>query len=117
MAHSIHGRPVPIKMTLDVSVPLEALIMKRLESIEQRRRQDWLRSILVRGFCDESATIRDLKGDEPAANRYVPKRQSLSNPNQSDNNHNAQSRRIDLPPPTPLSNAPTPLAALKSVVG
>ena len=115
MEHLKRVRPVPIKTTLDFGIPLEALIVRRMEQVPTRRRQDWLRSLLIRGFSGECAEIQCLQMDEAPTDRYVPKFHSPSIPDPSGRDHVDRPEDIDLLPRTPLSDAEIPLTALKFI--
>jgi hypothetical protein len=47
-----------IVLHLNTRMALEAIILNRLESIPQARRQEWLRGLLVQGFRDECQVMR-----------------------------------------------------------
>lgn len=47
-----------IVLHLNTRMALEAIFLKRLESIPQTRRQEWLRSLLVQGFRAECQLLR-----------------------------------------------------------
>ena len=63
-----------IGLKLDPSVALEALIIHRLERLAKARHQNWLRSLLIKGFCAECAEIRLLQCESSGASteRYIP---------------------------------------------
>lgn len=43
---------------LDTRLPLEAMILNRLQRLPQPRRKDWLRSLLVTGFSAECQALK-----------------------------------------------------------
>ena len=47
-----------IVLHLNTRMALEAIILNRLESIPQTRRQEWLRGLLVQGFRGECQMLR-----------------------------------------------------------
>lgn len=47
-----------LTVVLDTRVPLEAMILNRLQRLPQRRRKDWLRNLLVTGFSAECQAIK-----------------------------------------------------------
>lgn len=68
MAKSTGGKR--INLQLDPRVAFEALILKRLERIPEGRRQEWLRGLLVQGFCQECQSLRVVQDEiDPQAMR------------------------------------------------
>lgn len=68
MAKSIEGKR--INLQLDPRVAFEALILNRLERIPEGRRQEWLRGLLVQGFCQECQSLRVVQDEiDPQAMR------------------------------------------------
>jgi len=55
-----------IVLKLDVGLPFEALILKRLTGLPSKKHEEWLRSLVVQGFKDECRELRDLQRDEQA---------------------------------------------------
>ena len=47
-----------LTLSLDPTVVLEGLVLKRLEALSGRRRQDWLRSLLGYGYLAECRWLR-----------------------------------------------------------
>ena len=47
-----------ITLQLDTRIALEAIILNRIERIPARRRQEWLRGLLVQGFRAECRLLR-----------------------------------------------------------
>ena len=69
----LEGRRVTVR--LDLGLLVEALILKRLDTVPKRRHPDWIRTLLVQGFLAESRVVRQLKGtaaEHPIAKRRVP---------------------------------------------
>jgi len=50
--------PKRVSITLDPGLVLERLILRRLEDLQRKRGQDWLRSLLVQGFLAEGRWLR-----------------------------------------------------------
>jgi len=69
----LEGRRVSVR--LDPGLLVEALILKRLNTVPKRRHSDWIRALLIQGFLAESRVVRQLKGtasEHPIAKRRVP---------------------------------------------
>ena len=70
--------PARFAVTLDVKIPLERLILSRLQALDTRARQAWLRSLLTQGFLLECRILkidRESRPDvesAPAEARPVP---------------------------------------------
>jgi|GEM_PF-829866 len=47
-----------VVLQLDPRIALEAIILNQLERIPATRRQEWLRGLLVQGFCSECMVLR-----------------------------------------------------------
>ena len=54
------GRRVSVR--LDPGLLVEALILKRLDTVPKRRHPDWIRALLVQGFLAECRVVRQLAG-------------------------------------------------------
>ena len=68
----LEGRRVSVR--LDPGLLVEALILKRLDTVPKRRHPDWIRALLVQGFLAECRVVRQLKGtaaQHPIAKRRV----------------------------------------------
>ena len=69
----LEGRRVSVR--LDPGLLVEALILKRLNTVPKRRHPDWIRALLIQGFLAECRVVRQLKGtaaQHPIAKRRVP---------------------------------------------
>ena len=69
----LEGRRVTVR--LDPGLLVEALILKRLNTVPKCRHPDWIRTLLVQGFLAESRVVRQLKGtaaEHPIAKRRLP---------------------------------------------
>ena len=67
------GRGITVR--LDPGLLVEALILKRLNTVPKRRHPDWIRALLIQGFLAECRVVRQLKGtaaQHPIAKRRVP---------------------------------------------
>jgi len=47
-----------ISLALDMRLPLESLLLNRLAKIPTQRQSDWLRTLLVSGFCLECQVLK-----------------------------------------------------------
>lgn len=56
----LEGRRVTVR--LDPGLLVEALILKRLNTVPKRRHPDWIRALLVQGFLAECRVVRQLAG-------------------------------------------------------
>ena len=50
--------PQRFSLTLDPSLVLERLILRRLPDLKRKRGQDWLRALLIQGFLMEGQWLR-----------------------------------------------------------
>ncbi len=57
-----------VSATLDRSVLIERLLLKRWESLSRNSQPGWLRSLLVQGFMVECAWLRAAEGREQSDN-------------------------------------------------
>jgi hypothetical protein len=57
------GRRVTVH--LDPGMLIEALILKRLNTLPKRRHPDWIRTLLIQGFLAECRVVRRLNGVAP----------------------------------------------------
>ena len=68
----LEGRRVTVR--LDPGLLVEALILKRLNTVPKRRHPDWIRALLVQGFLAECRVVRQLAGtasEHPVAKRRM----------------------------------------------
>ena len=54
-----------LNIILDTRIPLEAMILNRLQRLPQRRRKDWLRGLLLTGFNTECQVIKSQAPSTP----------------------------------------------------
>jgi len=59
----LEGRRVSVR--LDPGMLIEALILKRLNTVPKRRHPDWIRTLLIQGFLAECRVVRRLNGIAP----------------------------------------------------
>ena len=72
----LEGRRVTVR--LDPGLLVEALILKRLNTVPKRRHPDWIRALLIQGFLAECRVVRQLKGT--AAQHPIAKRRVQASP-------------------------------------
>ena len=72
----LEGRRVTVR--LDPGLLVEALILKRLNTVPKRRHPDWIRALLVQGFLAECRVVRQLKGT--ASENAIAKRRMQPSP-------------------------------------
>ena len=53
-----------LTLQLDTRIALEAIILTRIERVPARRRQEWLRGLLVQGFRAECQLLRTARGEQ-----------------------------------------------------
>mgnify|MGYP003123561312 CR=1 FL=1 len=113
---------------LDTRLPLEAMILNRLQRVPQPRRKDWLRSLLVTGFSAECQALKSqmlpkhspgMVHDSQRSGRW---RMQISNsersPKQADTSQGADERHLQEKTRICCSTHHTkPFAHLKSVIG
>lgn len=117
------SRRSSIAVKLDVAVDMEALLLGRLERLPARRREEWLRALLLKGFQKECRELRKLNPStagngppEPPRNLPVPRpvaRTPLREPHPSDRSAKPSHCSETATPPT----AAVSMAALRQVIG
>ena len=118
--------PKRLSITLDPGLVLERLILQRLDDLQRKRGQDWLRSLLVQGFLAEGRWLRigEPVGGENCAPRgtavpVTPFSRWLEGPR--DTGRSAQGpapRSVDGPTTPPRENSGAkPFAHLRKVIG
>ena len=63
------GTAQRLSIALDTRISLEALVLNRLQSLPETRRQEWLRGILIQGFRLECQAIRR---EQSTASSVIP---------------------------------------------
>lgn len=58
----VADRATRISLPLRSEIPIERLILERLQSLTQRTRQQWLRSLVVEGFLLECRMLHNTAG-------------------------------------------------------
>ena len=124
----LEGRRVTVR--LDPGLLVEALILKRLNTVPKRRHPDWIRALLVQGFLAECRVVRQLKGT--ASENAFAKRRMQPSPGsgfdfgdgfaRSANPQRVARANRDVSsevPPSPVAagGADKPFAHLRKVVG
>lgn len=71
-----------IAVRLDPRVALESIILSRLERTPTRRRQEWLRSLLLQGFRSECRELSSTACD-PRQKMTIPAAQFVGEPDQA----------------------------------
>jgi len=121
----LEGRRVTVR--LDPGLLVEALILKRLNTVPKRRHPDWIRALLIQGFLAECRVVRQLKGT--ASEHPVTKRRVQPSPGSGFDFGDGFARSADLKPVvranrhvsqevhTSPVGADKPFAHLRKVVG
>lgn len=117
-----------LNIILDTRIPLEAMILNRLQRLPQRRRKDWLKGLLLTGFNTECQVIKSQTpsahqqvGDSddrrflpwrmPAMRSGVRRSQSDASPGSGDQHSVEKAQRC------PSTHSEKPFAQLKNVIG
>ncbi|NIB44064.1 hypothetical protein HBA55_30975 [Pseudomaricurvus alkylphenolicus] len=77
-------RDVGVRIRLDARVPLESMVLNRLQNLPRARRDEWLRRLLILGFRSECHSLKSSITSERSAPR------ALSPIVTKDKNHNAR---------------------------
>ena len=108
-------------LQLDPHMAFEALILQRLQRIPTRRRQEWLRGLLVQGFLAECRGRREADDALPGATTprqgtsfagWLSERSPVPQPAPAPNVDRRDPRR-----PAVLDTADKPFAHLRKVIG
>ena len=114
MAKTKPGTRVAVQ--LDTRIALEAIILNRRERIPATRRQEWLRGLLVQGFCAECQALRGASDD--AKHRQTPAFKSwMVGESQKSGSHPEPEPTVVKVKPSQASPASKPFAALGKVIG
>jgi hypothetical protein len=118
MSRKSKKRTAKISFVLNDSIALEALILNRLATLPASRKNGWLQSLLVRGFCEECAEIQALQQGSNDNSRYIPK---MSPTTQAAGHEKAaapaQKARNKPDTADRTTDEPVALSSLKAVVG
>ena len=124
----LEGRRVTVR--LDPGLLVEALILKRLNTVPKCRHPDWIRALLVQGFLAECRVGRQLAGT--ASENAFAKRRMQPSPGSGFNFGDGFARSVNpqrvaranrdvsnQTPPSPVAagGADKPFAHLRKVVG
>ncbi|MBV2137103.1 MAG: hypothetical protein KUF79_09870 [Candidatus Thiodiazotropha sp. (ex Ctena orbiculata)] len=105
-----------VEIQLDPRVGLEEIILNRLERLPARRRQEWLRGLLVQGLlteCQAFCRTPDSETFQPAAAFRNWKTSELHKPDSP----TEQNPPVAAHEPRPVITANKPFAALGKVIG
>jgi hypothetical protein len=102
-------------LQLDTRIALEAIILNRIERVPVRRRQEWLRGLLVQGFRSECQMLRTTEvehgnSQQTAFSRWL----AVDTPRQFQ--HSPSSMSPAAPTATPTTNGKL-FAGLGRVIG
>ena len=111
MANTATGTRISIQ--LDPRMALEAILLSRLQLMPTKRRQEWLRGLLLQGFREECQALRGHSEGRGTSTlmSYVPRLHSRMNHSQPEQ----EVCSMKLPTTTPSANKP--FAALGKVIG
>jgi len=117
-----------LNIILDTRIPLEAMILNRLQRLPQRRRKDWLRGLLLTGFNAECQVIKSQTPSIPQQEGDTDERRFLqwrmpamrsgarrSNSDASPGSGDPQS--VENAQIYPSTHSEKPFAQLKNVIG
>ena len=115
MAKGRHRCASRITLQLDSRIALEAIILNRIERVPVRRRQEWLRGLLVQGFRAECQLLRTAaaereNGTPIAFSRWL----AADSPRQP---QFSLSTASSVPPTAALTTHGKPFAGLGRVIG
>ena len=115
-----------LNITLDKRIPLEAMILNRLQRLPQRRRKDWLRGLLLTGFNTECQVIKaqapPIPQQDDADRRFLhwrmPATRSGGRSSKSDTSlGSGDQQRAEKAQSSPITHCEKPFAQLRSVIG
>ncbi len=117
-----------LNIILDTRIPLEAMILNRLQRLPQRRRNDWLRGLLLTGFSTECQVIKSQapsipQQDSDTDNRRfmhwrMPVMRSGARRSQSDASPGSGDQHsVEKAQSCPSTHSEKPFAQLKNVIG
>jgi hypothetical protein len=115
-----------LDITLDTRIPLEAMILNRLQRLPQRRRKDWLRGLLLTGFNTECQVIKaqapPIPQQDDADRRFLhwrmPATRSGARSSKSDTSvGSGDQQRAEKAQSSPITHCEKPFAQLRSVIG
>ncbi len=115
-----------LNIILDTRIPLEAMILNRLQRLPQRRRTDWLRGLLLTGFNTECQVIKaqapPIPQQEDADRRFLhwrmPATRNGARSSKSDTSlGSGDQQRAERAQSSPITHCEKPFAQLRSVIG
>jgi len=115
-----------LNIILDTRIPLEAMILNRLQRLPQRRRKDWLRGLLLTGFNTECQVIKaqapPISQQDDADRRFLhwrmPATRSGGRSSKSDTSlGSGDQQRAEKAQSSPITHCEKPFAQLRSVIG
>ena len=115
-----------LNIILDTRIPLEAMILNRLQRLPQRRRKDWLRGLLLTGFNTECQVIKaqapPIPQQDDADCRFLhwcmPATRSGARSSKSDTSlGSGDQQRAEKAQSSPITHCEKPFAQLRSVIG
>ena len=111
MANTTTGTRISIQ--LDPGVALEAILLSRLQCLPSKRRQEWLRGLLLQGFCVECQVLSGCSQGKGVSTvmSFIPRLHSRMNHLQPIQEESPKK----LPSVTPPTNKP--FAVLGKVIG
>ncbi len=72
-----------INLQLNIALPFEALILKRLVRVPRELRDEWLRGLLVQGFKRECGDLKDVQSDSETVGNAAPAQNVVRHPDDS----------------------------------
>ena len=115
-----------LNIILDTRIPLEAMILNRLQRLPQRRRKDWLRGLLLTGFNTECQVIKaqapPIPQQDDPDRRFLhwrmPATRSGARRSKSDTSPGSgDQQRAEKAQSSPITLCEKPFAQLRSVIG
>jgi len=115
-----------LNIILDTRIPLEAMILNRLQRLPQRRRKDWLRGLLLTGFNTECQVIKSqappIPQQDDAERRFLhwrmPATRSGVRSSKSDASPGSGDQQCaEKAKSSPIPHCEKPFAQLRSVIG
>jgi hypothetical protein len=118
MSRKTKKQTTQIKLVLNDSIALDALVLNRLATLPASRKNAWLQSLLIKGFCEECAEIQALQEETVEGSRYIPSESPTSQASGHEKTSappkKARNESETVGPPT---DQPVAMSSLKAVVG
>jgi hypothetical protein len=117
-----------LNIILDTRIPLEAMILNRLQRLPQQRRNDWLRGLLLTGFNTECQVIKSQTPSIPQQEggtddrrflhwRMPAMRSGARRSNSDASSGSGDQHRVGKAQSNPSTDSDKPFAQLKNVIG